>query len=199
MKRITIAVAFALAVVAGATLTRCATANRSAAPAPDREGTAAPVPASQAPAPLPHMPSAVDATQPSTSPSTASPTPEKTGDEGLRATLRLQKPSSTAAMQMMQQYDRDEMLLIAQVTKRTNRSPSPAVGEIIERRRSGALYPELLALADQKLAGNITELLAVREWLAQYARPKGDAQGAPSPAAGGGMRLDGSVNETRPK
>lgn len=78
----------------------------------------------------------------------------------------------------MKQFDRDEMLLLAQVEKRTHRTPTAAVKEIIDARRSGASFQELWTLADQKLAGDAEMLLAVRGWLNEVVRPADE--GAPT-------------------
>jgi hypothetical protein len=99
----------------------------------------------------------------------------------------------------MKQFDRDEMLLLAQVQKRTNRTPPPAVKEIIDARRSGSSFEELWALADQKLADDAEMLLAVRGWLNEVVRPgeDGAATGAGDAPKGTPLELGGTVTPVK--
>lgn len=90
----------------------------------------------------------------------------------------------------MKQFDRDEMLLLAQIQKRTGREPSPAVKGVIDARRAGATYQELWSVADANLAGDAEMLLAVRGWLEEVVRPAEPGAPAAGPATPPGTPLE---------
>lgn len=181
--RFKLAVAGGVVLIAAiAALVNCRTpqAPANASPSPGAGATAAP--AAPADPEGPRVEPGSHPAQPASSPSAEQKPAQKTGVDALIEKRRLSTPASTPAVEAMKLFDRDEMVLLAQVQKRTGKEPPPAVKEIMEARRAGATYDELWALADAKLAGDAPTLLAVRGWLEEVVRPSqsGGAPRAPS-------------------
>lgn len=125
----------------------------------------------------------------------------KTGAEALAEKRKLAKPDSTPALEAMKQYDRDEMLLLAQIQKRTSREPPAAVKQIFEARRHGASVVELRGIADVSLSGDLEMLLVVRSWLGELASAEGAAAKDPAVApipAGQPLGVGGTVVPVQP-
>lgn len=189
-------------VIAVAVLVNCRTVRApSAPPAQPVANAPSPGPAMEPAKPVEAAPPSIAAPAPRVTPQDAAQSSAQTGAERLTQRRNLSRPPTTPALEAMKQFDRDEMLLLAQIQKRMKRAPPSAVKEIIDARRSGSSFEELWALADQKLAGDAEMLLAVRGWLNEVLRPAdaGSAAGpgAPDAPKGTPLELGGTVTPAK--
>ena len=122
-------------------------------------------------------------------------TPPAPGDPTTpdRTTARMAHDADASAVtHVLRATDAHDRDLLAAIERQTKASPSNAVYELIELRRSGATRDELQGFIDRELAGRLPIRVAASRWLrAALPRPGLDVQPAQPPpmGSGGGRKL----------